>query len=89
MTDWQSRTSPIRIGDRVAVSARHLRSTGQYTGDICFARGTVTELQPLGTITLAVIAWEPLEGRQPDVPERFNVKNLVRVTPERGVMDHD
>jgi hypothetical protein len=86
---WSSRTSPIKVGDRVAVSARHLRNTGQFTGDICFARGTVTALQPLGEITLAVIQWDPLNGSPPDVPEKFNVKNLSRVTPERGVLDVD
>ena len=88
MTGWASRTSKIKVGDRVAVSARHLRSTGQFTGDICFCRGTVTELQPLGQITLAVIAWEPLDGRPPDVPGKINVSNLSRVS-EKGVMDHD
>lgn len=85
---WASRSQPIKIGDRVAVSARHLRSTGQFTGDVCFARGTVTGLQQLGEITLAVIAWEPLSGSPPDVPTKFNVKNLSRVT-EKGVLDHD
>lgn len=85
---WASRTSPIRVGDRVAVSARHLRSTGQHTGDICFARGTVTELQQIGELTLAVVAWEPLQGRQPDVPGTMNVKNLSRVTA-KGFFDHD
>ena len=85
---WRSRTSTIQIGDRVAVSARFLRSTGQFTGEICFVRGQVTNLKPLGEITLATIAWEPLNGQQPDVPERMAVSNLSKVT-EKGIMDHD
>ena len=85
---WQSRTSSIKIGDRVAVAARFLRDTGQHTGDICFCRGNVTELRPLGEITLALIEWEPLNGAPPDVPDKMSVTNLSRVT-ERGVMDMD
>ena len=83
---WANRTAPIKVGDRVAVSARFLRSTGQHTGDICFARGTVSALRTLGEMTLAVIAWEPLDEAPPDVPERMNVKNLSRVT-ERGILE--
>lgn len=85
---WAGRVSPICVGDRVAVSARHLRNTGQFTGDICFARGTVTALQPLGEITLALVDWEPLNGQVPDVPGKMNVRCLSRVT-ERGILDHD
>jgi len=85
---WRSRTSTIQIGDRVAVSARFLRSTGQFTGEICFVRGQVTDLKPLGEIILATITWEPLNGQQLDVPERMAVSNLSKVT-EKGVMDRD
>ena len=83
---WASRTSSIKVGDRVAVSARFLRSTGQHTGDICFCRGKVTELKSYGELTLAVIEWEPLNGVAPDVPGKMAVSNLSRVT-ERGIMD--
>ena len=85
---WSERTSKIKVGDRVAVSARHLRNTGQYTGDICFCRGTVTALKSLGEITLATIAWEPLNGQPPDVQEKMAVGCLSRIT-EKGIMDHD
>jgi hypothetical protein len=88
VTDWQVRTSNLQVGDRVAVAARYLRNTGQHTGDICFARGTVTDIKPLGQITLAVIAWEPLNGSPPDVPEKMAVGCLSRVT-ERGILDYD
>ena len=73
---WASRVS-IKVGDRVAVSARHLRDTGQFTGSICFARGTVTELKPLGDLTIAVVAWD---GSPEDVPDRMGAHNLVRVS---------
>ncbi|MFO0876541.1 MAG: hypothetical protein U0840_04140 [Gemmataceae bacterium] len=81
---WAERIA-VKVGDRVAVSARWLRSTAQYTGEICFARGTVTELRDLGGLTIASVAWD---GSPEDVPERMNVRNLSRVT-ERGVLDHD
>lgn len=80
---WTSRTSPVKVGDMVMYSRQWLRSTGQFTGDICFAKGTVKELQPLGEVVLAVIDWGGA-----DLPEKVNVKNLSRVT-ERGVMDRD
>jgi hypothetical protein len=85
---WKSRVQPIKVGDRVAVSARFLRNTGQHTGDICFCRGKVTELKSFGELILAVIAWESLNGQQPDVPEKMAVSNLSRCT-ERGIMDND
>lgn len=81
---WQSRTSPIRIGDRVAYSRRFLQSIACFTGDMPQGRGTVKELVPLGETTLAVIDWHGM-----DLPEKVNVKNLSRVTPERGVIDMD
>jgi hypothetical protein len=80
---WTERTGAVKVGDTVMYSRAWLRSTGQFTGDICFARGTVNELQPLGEVTLAVIDWGGA-----DLPEKVNVKNLSRVT-ERGVMDRD
>ena len=70
---WQSRTTPIKVGDTVAYSAAFLRSTGQQTGDIPFARGVVTALKQLGEITLADIDWG-----NPDIPARVNVKNLCK-----------
>lgn len=72
---WTARTQPIQVGDRVAYSKRFLQSTGQYTGDVPHARGTVAALVPLGKdTTLAEIAWDT-----PDLPTRVNVKNLTTV----------
>jgi hypothetical protein len=52
-----------------------LQSTGQYTGDVPHARGTVTALKTLGTeTTLAEIDWD-----KPGMPARVNVKNLTTV----------
>ncbi len=79
---WE-RISPVKVGDKVMYSRQWLRSTGQFTGDICFAKGTVKALQALGEVMLAVIDWDGA-----DLPEKVNVKNLSRVT-ERGVMDRD
>ena len=85
---WRLRASAIKVGDRVAVAARFLRSTGQHVGDICFCRGNVTALRQIGEVTLAEVAWEPLNGSSPDVPGRMLVSNLSKVT-ERGIMDLD
>jgi hypothetical protein len=74
MTDWTSRTSEISAGDRVAYSRQWLRSTGQMTGDVPQARGTVRSIEPLGSLRLAVIEWD-----QPDLPQRVNVKNISRI----------
>ncbi len=72
---WTDRTQPIKEGDRVAYSKRFLQSTGQYTGDVPHARGTVTGLKVLSKdVTLAEIAWDT-----PDLPARVNVKNLTTI----------
>ncbi len=83
MASWKERTSDIKVNDTVMYVKRWLQSTGQYTGDICFAKGIVKELKPLGSITLAVIEWD-----KPDLPEKVAISNLCRVT-EKGVMDRD
>ena len=69
-------TEAIAVGSMVKYSAAWLRSTGQYTGDICFAKGKVTELRPMagGKMTLAVVEWD-----KPDLPNKINVKNLTPV----------
>jgi len=74
MTDWTTRTAAVQAGDRVAYSRQWLQSTGQMTGDVPLARGTVVRIEPLGALCLAVIEWD-----QPDLPARVNVKNLSRV----------
>lgn len=67
------------VGDRVAYSAAFCRSTGQITGDVPAGRGTVTEIVPLGSITLAAIAWDG----DADLPARVAVNNLAHVGPNR------
>lgn len=75
MTRWTDRITPIKVGDRVAYSAAWLRSTGQFAGDICHAKGIVTALESVGPdITLAVIDWG-----NPDIPAKVNVRNLALV----------
>lgn len=80
---WVKRTSPIQVGDRVAFSKQWLQSTGQLTGDIPFARGTVKELKPLGETILVTVDWN-----DPNIPQKVNVSNLSQVT-EKGVLDRD
>lgn len=79
---WRERLSPIAVGDKVAYSKQFLQSTGQHTGPVPFARGTVKELKPLGETTLAKIEWDC-----PECPETVNVRNLSRVSTERGIID--
>lgn len=82
---WQARSQPIRVGDRVAYSAAFLRNIGEVTGDMPQARGVVTELVAIGADTLlAIISWD---GQPEDIPERVNVRNLSRVTPDKGILD--
>ena len=50
---WAKHTLPIQIGDEIAYSAAFLNNTGQHTGEAPFARGTVTNLVPLGATMLA------------------------------------
>lgn len=64
----------IQAGDRVQYSAKFLRSIGTHTGPICFAVGTVTEIERCGGTTLATIDWAA--SRMPRV---VNVANLVTV----------
>lgn len=80
---WASRSRPIAVGDKVAYSAAWLRSTGQFTGDLPHARGTVTDLKVLSAdVVLATVDWQNEE-----IPNRVNVRNLCRVN-EKG-FSHD
>ncbi|MDA7980151.1 MAG: hypothetical protein MPJ50_15400 [Pirellulales bacterium] len=75
MSSWKERTQPVQVGDTVGYSKAFLQSTGQYAGDIPFARGKVTALHPVGSETvLAEIEWD-----RPNIPTRVNVKNLSTV----------
>lgn len=79
---WQSRVSKIAVGDKVAMKASFLQSTGQMTGSAPHARGVVTEiLSPDKPYARAAIQWDT-----PDMPERVILSNLSKVT-QRGVAD--
>jgi hypothetical protein len=64
----------IKPGDRVQYAAKFLRSIGTHTGPICFAVGTVAEIERHGGTTLATIDWTI--SRMPRV---VHVANLVTV----------
>jgi hypothetical protein len=70
----------LKVGDRVRYSRNFLRSTGQYTGDVPFAKGRIVGFEVLGPVSdpdvtkLAEIDWENC-----DCPPRVNVYNLSRV----------
>src|SRR5439155_6690744 len=66
----------IQVGDRVQYAASFLRSIGAYTGPMGHATGTVTALVPVGSTTLAEIAWD---RNRDELPERVNVKNLKKI----------
>ena len=80
MTGWQKRVNKIDIGDKVAMKASFLRSTGQYTGTEPFKRGEVKEIKLLGDITIAKIDW----GK--DGESTVAVSNLSKITA-RGIAD--
>jgi hypothetical protein len=68
----------IQVGDQVKYRREFLQSTGQYTGCIPFARGTVTSLKRLGNSTSStVIACVDWGKHYDDVPAKVNVFNLT------------
>ena len=64
----------IKAGDRVQYAAKFLRSIGTHTGELCFAVGTVREIERCGGTTLATIDWTKSR-----MPRMVNVANLVVV----------
>jgi hypothetical protein len=64
----------IKAGDKVQYAARFLRSIGTHTGPICFAVGTVAEIERHGGTTLATIDWTTSR-----MPRFVAVANLVTV----------
>lgn len=80
-----SKKTNIAIGDRVAYSAKFLRSIAGYTGEMPFLRGTVRDIREFRSGTyLAVIEWtgDPYLDEEGNLP-RVNVLNLARVgTPD-------
>lgn len=77
MTDWQKRTRQINVGDTVGFSKAFLQSTGQYTGDVPFARGRVKSLRTYGDTTIAEVEW--------DTPDMAKLVNVVNLTTTRGI----
>ena len=72
--NWTGRNRAIAIGDTVHYSSAWLRSTGQYTGDVCFAKGKVLALTGTKDYTIAQIEWDTT-----DLPACINVANLLRI----------
>jgi hypothetical protein len=65
----------IKVGDKVAYSTAFLKSTGEHTGPIPFARGVVTDLKKHGKdFEIATVKWDT-----PEAPEQTNSRNLVKV----------
>lgn len=65
----------IKLHDTVAYTAKYLRSTGNHSGPLPQARGTVTEITEYsGGITLATIDWNTSAA-----PEQVNTGNLIPV----------
>ncbi len=66
---------PFEIGDRVAISARYLRATGDYSQTSADMRGTITDFPYFSFrsgLKLASVKWD---GRER--PMVFNTVNLV------------
>lgn len=76
MTSWRDRFAPVRVGDEVAYSKQFLKSIACYTGDMPRAKGKIAALKELSPeVTLATIEWD-----RDGLPERVNVRNLVKVS---------
>ena len=72
----EEHAAKLKVGDRVRYSAMFLRSTGQYTGEVPFAKGRIVGFDDLGPGTkLAEIEWENC-----DCPRRVNAFNLWKVS---------
>ena len=67
----------FKVGDRVKYSVEYLRSTGQYTGDICFAKGVVTKIEPWPSSdrTLVSVDWN-----DPAIPVKVLNMNLAQAS---------
>ena len=75
MTEWAKRTQSIQVGDTVGYSKQFLQSTGQFTGDVPYARGKVIALHQLGSdVMIAEIDWN-----NDELPPRVNIKNLSTI----------
>ena len=69
----------LKIGDNVAYSVQFLRSIGMgATGSLARARGVITEIKALGSISLATVQWS-IGGEE--IPSVININNLALVGP--------
>ena len=64
----------MNVNDKVRYKTSWLRAVGAFTGDICHAVGTITELKDYSSFILATVAWD-----KPNIPDRVNIKNLEKV----------
>ena len=71
-----SKKHTFSIGDRVKYSRDFLRSTGQFSGPVPFAKGTVTEISEFGAPGRALVSIQ-WDGNQ-ELPPRVLNLNLVR-----------
>lgn len=66
--------SKIAVGDRVQYSKSFLQSTGQLTGDVPHAKGTVSDIKAIGKKSLVTVDW----GNE-NVPPRVLADNLSKL----------
>ena len=73
----------VKFGDEVRYSQKFLRSIGQYTGPMCFAKGRVIATQPFGVDRcLAVIDWQ---GE--DLPRKVLDSNLTVTGSKKALQE--
>ena len=76
--------SKLIVGDRVAYSIQFLKSIGMSHSDMAHARGEISFLQKVGErLVLAVIKWNC------EMPQKVNVMNLAKVSPNRKFCNID
>ena len=70
----------FEVDDRVQYSTKFLRSTGQLTGDICQARGSITAFKDIGPTCIVIIQWDSYEGHSDESPGvgRVCISNIER-----------
>lgn len=66
----------LNVGDRVAYSAKFLRSICDYSHESASKRGTVTSLKDYGTMTHVKIDWD---DDKDELRSGAAASNLVRV----------
>ena len=66
----------LKIGDKVAYSAKFLRSVGAFCGPMGFARGKIIGIKALSSeCQIATIEWD----KDADMPQKVNVANIAKV----------